>query len=163
MFRSCGEARNAGFSFIEVMITTAVVVIGLLAVASSTATTSLLRKQGIQEDTVFYGLSSRMEWVRGQLFANTPLQNGVEQSLAAGPSHVETFQLDVDGDGTQDVSFTAGDQNTPVISVTIEVPDPPGDPNVLLQATVTANWYGAGGNNTRSISSLIANRTGYGD
>ena len=71
-------------------------------------------------------------------------------------------QLDADGDGTQDVSFAAGDKATPIMTVTVTAPNPPDDPTILLNVRVDASWYGVGGTRTANIESFVSNRTGYG-
>ncbi|MBI4882181.1 MAG: type II secretion system protein [Planctomycetes bacterium] len=160
--RNMNGARGRGFSLIEVMVSTSVVVIGLLALASASTTTSLLRKRGIQEDIVFEGLMSRLEWVRGELYTASAFQAAVEASLAGGGAHVASYLLDNDNDGIQDLSFAAGDQATPVIQVTVSPPDAPADSSDIVQVLVSATWYGVGGARSTSISSFVANRSGYG-
>jgi len=152
-----------GFSLIEVMVSMTMLVVGLMALASAASTTSLLRKRNLQEDLVFQGLVDRLEWVRGELFADTPFYDNVQAALVAGGSYQQAFRLDTDGDGVQDLSFVAGDQATPILNVTVEAPAAPADPGDVLVVQVGASWYGVGGDRTNSISSLVANRSGYGD
>lgn len=156
----CSKVR--GFSVLEVMMATTVMVIGLLAVASATTTTQMMRKRTIDEDKVFRGMTARLETCRGELFRDTDFQDAVTAQLAADGEYEGEFSLDLNGDGEQDVSAAAGDSDTPIFTVTITAPDPPNDPNVLLQVTVQANWFGVGGARTRTVSGLVGNRTGFG-
>lgn len=144
------------------MMATSVMVIGLLAVASATTTTQMMRKRTIDEDKVFRGMVARLETCRGELFRDTDFQDEVSDQVAVDGTYQGQFLLDLDGDGEQDVSASPGDSDTPVFAVTITAPDPPGNPNVLLEVTVTATWYGVGGMRTRTIQGLVGNRTGYG-
>ena len=82
-------------------------------------------------------------------------------SLAAAGAHTAQYMLDEDGDGVQDVAAAPGDAATPVISVTIAPADPFNNAAILLEVVMTASWYGAAGNRTVTIESLVANRSGY--
>lgn len=155
--------KSAGFSVLEIMMATSVMVVGLLAVASATTTTQMMRKRTIDEDKIFRGMIARLETCRGELFRDTDFQDDVSEQIAADGTYEGAFILDLDGDGEQDVSASAGDSDTPVFAVTIRAPDPPGDPNVLLEVTVNASWYGVGGIRTRTVQGLVGNRTGFGD
>jgi hypothetical protein len=144
------------------MVSATILVVGLLALTSASTTTSLLRKRGVQEDMVFEGLMDRLEWVRGELYTDGAFHQQAVGALASAGQFAASFPLDNDGDGIQDLSFAAGDKTTPIIQVAIAVPDPPGDADVMLQVVVTATWYGIGGNRSRSLSTFVANRVGYG-
>lgn len=152
----------AGFSFVEVMASMTILVIGLLSVMASTTTQSLLQRRAREQEQVFAGIVARLEWARGELFRDTAFQHAVEDGLAAGAKYATSFPLDLDLDGAQDLPFAAGDADTDVLAVEVTAPDPPGDANVLLQVRVTARWFGIGGSRTWSDSVLVANRSGYG-
>lgn len=151
----------AGFSLLEVMIATVFLVVGLMAVVGTATTQSLLRKRGIEEDRVFAGMVSRMEWIRGELFSDSALYDQVAAATAGGGTLETTFALDEDGDGVQDVSAAAGDDETPVLSVAVSAAPPYFNSERLLQVVLTANWYGASGNRTLSLETLVSNRSGY--
>ena len=154
--------RAAGFSVVEAMVATSVMVIGLLAVASATTSTQLLRKRSLDEDAVFRGIVSRIEQARGELFAETAFHDQVAAAIPAGGEYEQGMPLDNDGDGTQDVPFEPGDSATPVLTLRITAPDPPSDPARLLMIEVSASWWSLGGKRSRAMSVLVANRTGYG-
>lgn len=156
------RCRTTGFSFVEVMASITILVIGLLSVMASTTTQSLLQRRAREQEQVFAGIVARLEWARSSLFRDSDFQDAVEAGLAAGPQYTTSFPLDLDLDGAQDLPFAPNDSETDVLSVVVTAPDPPADGNVLLQVTVTARWYGVGGQRTWSDSVLVANRTGYG-
>jgi Prokaryotic N-terminal methylation motif len=153
--------RNTGFSVVEVMVATTILVVGLLAVASSTITTQMIRKRSLDEDTVFRGMTACLEQCRGDLYRDTEFHDAVQAALAGGDEYQGNFILDLNGDGEQDVSQTAGDQDTPVLTVNVVAAEPTDDPNVLVEVTISATWYGVGGQRTRTIRGFVANRTGY--
>ena len=163
MFRRFSRNRKGGFSLIEVMVSMTMIVVGLMALASASSTTSLLRKRNLEEDRVFQGMVDQLEWVRGELFADTPFYDNVRAAMAAGQPHQQGFRLDSDGDGIQDLSFSAGDQATPVLNVTVQAPIAPADSDDLLVVQIDAQWYGIGGNRTRTLGCLVANRSGFGN
>lgn len=152
--------RGKGFSLVEVMLATVSLVVGLLSVVGTTTTTSMLRKRGIEEDRIFTGLVNRAEWVRGQLFADTALQNQCDEGIGGGEV-VVTFMLDDDANGIQDLPAAPGDIATPVISCSIQPAEPFDDALRLVRVRLTASWYGVGGQRTMSIECLVGNRNGY--
>jgi hypothetical protein len=154
--------RAAGFSVVEALIASSVLVIGLLAVASATTSTQLLRKRSLDEEAVFRGMVSRLEQARGELFSPTPFHDAVAAAVAGGGTFEQGVILDNDQDGDQDVPFAAGDSVTPVMRLRVTAPATPGDPSLLLEVEVTATWYGVGGQRTRNASTLVANRSGFG-
>lgn len=154
--------RNRGFSLVEVMLVATMLVMGLLAVISATTTESMVHRRSIQEGQVFEAMTRRAEWVRGELFRSTALQTAVTEALTGGNPYTAQYIVDADNDGTQDLSRTPGDRNTPILTVVITAPAPTNDRKKLLEVDVSASWYGIGGQRTASISTLVANRNGYG-
>jgi len=145
------------------MVTMVILIVGLLAVASATTSTSLLRKRGIQEDAVFNAMLGQMNWVRGELYSDSDFHAATMDGLATGAEYSQSFLLDADGDGQQDMSATAGDNQTPILQVTVSAADGVDDSSVAVQVDVNASWYGVSGVRTRTLGALIANRRGYDD
>lgn len=156
------RSREEGFSLVEVMVSATIIVVGLLAVASASTTSALLRKRGAQEDLVFNGMTARLEWVRGELFTASAFHQNAFESLDAGLNYMVSFPLDNDGDGAQDLSFAPGDAVTPIIQVTVAAPGAPASADDIVQVVVRASWYGVGGNRTANLTSFVANRGGFG-
>ncbi len=154
--------QTGGFSLVEVMIASTILVFGLMALAGATTSTQLLRKRALDEDQVFRGLVSQLERARSDLFSNTAFYTAVKAAIAAGGKFQQGYILDGNGDGIQDVSSAPGNKNTPVLTVDITVPPSPGDATKVLFVQVTAKWYGAGAQRTRTVSETVANRSGYG-
>ena len=156
------SSRSSGFNLVEVMIATVSLVVGLLSVVGTTTTTSMLRKRGVEEDRVFQGLVSRAEWIRGQLYSDTPLQNQCDDTLTgAGTQLTVNYIMDENGDGQQDFPSSPGDNATPIVTCVIEPAAPFNNASRLVQVTLTASWYGVSGQRTNSIDCLIGNRSGY--
>lgn len=157
------QSGESGFSLVEVMVTMTVLVVGLLAVASAATSTSLLRKRGMEETAVVSAMVGRLEWVRGELYSDSDLHAAAIESLALGEPYTQLFTIDTDGDGVQDLSAAPDDNETPILRVTVRETDAGLDPSIMVQVDVDATWYGVGGTRTRTVSSLVANRRGYGD
>ncbi|MFG0318854.1 MAG: prepilin-type N-terminal cleavage/methylation domain-containing protein [Planctomycetota bacterium JB042] len=157
-----GGTRASGFSLVEVMITMTVAVVGLLAVASATTSTSLLRKRGAEEGAVFAAMVGRLEWVRSQLYSDSAFHDASMTAIAAGEAHVQPFLVDADGDGIQDLSGTKEMAATPILEVTV-TEDGAHDPDDLVRVSLTATWYGIGGVRTRNLDAFVANRRGFDD
>ncbi len=155
-----GGSRISGFSLVEVMITMSVVVVGLLAVATAAHSTSLLRKRGAEEGAVFAAMVGRLEWVRSQLYSDSAFHDASMAALAAGGAHVQSFLVDADGDGIQDLGGTKQNAAAPILEVTV-AEDGTHDRDDLVRVSIAATWYGVGGVRTRSLDAVVANRRGY--
>lgn len=155
------RTRQRGTSLVEAMVTGSVLVVGLMAVAGATSVSSLLRQRGQQQQMVFGAMESRLEQIRGELFQPTALQTDVSKDIVKSGSCTKTYTIDANGDGIQDLSFAAGDQKTPILTVKFSAANPPNDATELIQVDITAQWYGVGGKHSSTLQSLVANRTGF--
>ncbi len=161
-YRTSVDRHRRGFSLVEVMVTMVVMVVSLVAVTSATTSATLIRKRGQEESAVLSGMVSRLDWARGQLYSASGFHDGAMEALDAGQEeYTESFILDADGNGEQDLCFAAGEPDAPILRVSVRRMSDAVAPMDAVRVSVDATWYGVGGNRNRSESMLVANRLGY--
>jgi hypothetical protein len=130
------RAPRGGFTFIEIMVATALLMIGFMGMFASLHASALLRETANETNVAMFKLQMTMEYLFGLPFDDvvTTLPEGTAVDLAAL----------VDSNVNNDLPLNNE-------SITIDYEDPAADP---LKFTITITWTARPGNaRSASISS----------
>ena len=143
------QSGEGGFTLVEVLFAAFVLVVATLGVAASTTTFASLRR--LNEETQIASTAARQQ---------LDLVRAAQFSQVLGTFSNLNFQIDLNGDGANDLRPQAGDPDGNAGRITITQVGPASDPASLLQVNVTIDWRGLSGNRRYQMGTLISNRTG---
>jgi len=134
--------REKGFTMIEVMFSISFLAIALLAVAGAPSSFATLRRVTHETQIAVIGARQQLEIVRGTNFDQIENFNDLN------------FQIDLDGDGIQDLNLQENDADQNVGNIQVTRVGPAG----LLLVQVTISWRGVTGDRNYQLEAMISDR-----
>ena len=142
-------SRRGGFTLVEVLLSSGMLVIGLVAVAAAVTSLALLRRTYTETQLATAAARTKLEQLRGEDF----------DTLLVNYGNGVAFTVDLNGDGYPDLAPTVG-QNVPgSIRVEDVVDVPPAALGKLRRAIATVQWRGVTGDRQVRLVTLLSNRS----
>ena len=128
------SSDESGFTLIELAVAIVLLVVGLLALAHVALTIQSMKRADDERAMAAGAMLEQLRWIETTPFGD------VAKSFDG-----HAFDVVLPGEGTPCLRPVPGDTDGRVGLVTVVAPDPPKDPNELLEATVRLDWDGAFG------------------
>lgn len=143
------RGRRGGFTLVEVLLSSGMLVVGLVAVAAAVTSLAVLRRTYTETQLATSAARTMLERVRAEDFS----------TLLVNYQNAVDFAVDLDGDGYPDLAPTAG-HNAPG-SIQVEQADgvPVAAIGKLLRAIATVRWRGVSGDRQVRLVTLISDRS----
>lgn len=141
-----GGKGARGFTLVEVILSTGVLVVGVVALAAGVTSLSQLRRTTTETQRAVTAARTRLEQLRGEDFSTLVTNYGVPVG----------FAVDLDGDGYPDLDPVAGAAEAGSIEVQVVTDVPASAVGQLLRGVATVRWRGVGGDREVRLVTMIS-------
>src|SRR5262245_13555846 len=143
-----GGWRRRGFTLVEVLIGNGILLVGLVGVAAGLNALTNLRRSYTEVQAATAAARAQLEIVRAADF----------DDLLATYGGGVAFGVDMNGDGTSDLTPSGGAANSGTIVVETVGGLPAAAVGRLLRAIATVQWRGVSGDRTVRLVTLLSDR-----